>query len=107
MISKEIIVFTASKRDIKPRSADKQTAPKRRTSSRFCRFLSGAMSLMSGPTIHTIFALPNMRPFMDCPRLLLSIGDNRMAESAGYSSLFPKGLPEVEKDGLNSGQMER
>ena len=35
---------------------------------------------MSGPTIDTIFALPNMRPFMDCPRLLLSIGDNRMAE---------------------------
>ena len=65
------------------------------------------MSLMSGPTIDTIFALPNMRPFMDCPRLLLSIGDNRMAEGAGYSSLFPKGLPEVEKDGLNSGQMER
>ena len=65
MISKEIIVFTASKRGIKPRSADKQTAPKRRTSSRFCRFLSGAMSLMSGHTIDTIFALPNMRPFMD------------------------------------------
>ena len=62
---------------------------------------------MSGPTINTIFALPNMRPFMDCPRLLLSIEDNRMAEGAGYSSLFPKGLPEVEKDGLNSGQMER
>ena len=75
-----MFVFTASKRGIKPRSADKQIAPKRRTSSRSCRFLSGEMSLMSGSTIDTIFALPNMRPFMDCPRLLLSIGDNRMAE---------------------------
>ena len=32
-----MFVFTASKRGIKPRSADKQTAPKRRTSSRSCR----------------------------------------------------------------------
>ena len=58
---------------------------------------------MSGPTIDTIFALTNMRPFMDCPRLLLSIGDNRMAESAGYSSLLTKGLPATEKDGLIPG----
>ena len=32
-----MFVFTASKRGIKPRSADKQTAPKRRTSSCSCR----------------------------------------------------------------------
>ena len=86
-------VFTASKRGINRglqisrsrQNGELQVVP--------AGFLSGAMSLMSGPTIDTIFALPKMRPFMDCPRLLLSIGDNRMAEGAGYSSLFPKGLP--------------
>ena len=36
-----MFVFTASKRGIKPRSADKQTAPKRRTSSRSCMFFMG------------------------------------------------------------------
>ena len=34
-----MFVFTASQRGIKPRSADKQTTPKWKASSRSCRFL--------------------------------------------------------------------